>query len=73
MSTKPSFAPNTERARRSDWNLFRAWCDEEGVAALPASTETIAAFVEATAKDRRPRERASLHREHRGDAPHSGG
>ena len=54
MSTKPSFAPNTERARRSDWSLFSAWCDEEGVAALPASTETIAAFVEATAVERAP-------------------
>ena len=54
MTTKPSFAPNTERARRSDWSLFSAWCDEEGVAALPASTETIAAFVEATAVERAP-------------------
>ena len=54
MSTKPSFAPNTERAQRSDWRLFCTWCDEEGVSALPASTETIAAFVEATAVERAP-------------------
>ena len=47
-------APNTERARRSDWSLFRAWCDEKGATGLPASPETVAAFVEAMAKDRRP-------------------
>ena len=53
-AVEAGLAPNTERARRSDWNLFSAWCDEEGATALPASAETVAAFVEAMAKDRRP-------------------
>ena len=39
---------------RSDLAIYAAWCDERGVPALPASAETIAAFVDAMAKVRAP-------------------
>ncbi len=39
---------------RSDLAIFTAWCAERGVRALPASAETIAALVEAMARERAP-------------------
>lgn len=45
---------NTERALRSDLAIYTAWCAERGVPALPASAETIAAFVDAMAPVRAP-------------------
>ena len=50
----PTENENTERALRSDWRLFTAWCDERGVAALPAAEGTLVAFIEAMARDRAP-------------------
>lgn len=47
-----TLSPNTERALRSDWRVFTRWCSEQGVAALPAGAETVAAFVDAMAKGR---------------------
>jgi site-specific recombinase XerD len=38
-------APATRAAYRSDFALFRSWCAGKGVAALPASAETVAAFL----------------------------
>jgi site-specific recombinase XerD len=38
-------APATRAAYRSDFAMFRAWCVGKGVAALPASPETVAAFL----------------------------
>jgi site-specific recombinase XerC len=38
-------APSTRHAYRSDFALFRAWCAGKGVASLPASPETVAAFL----------------------------
>jgi site-specific recombinase XerD len=38
-------APSTRQAYRSDFALFRAWCAGKGVASLPASPETVAAFL----------------------------
>ena len=35
----------TLRAYRSDWRLFCAWCDENGYQSLPATPETVAAFL----------------------------
>src|SRR5688572_11626889 len=35
----------TRRAYRSDWTIFRAWCEGRGVAALPAAPEAVAAFL----------------------------
>jgi site-specific recombinase XerD len=38
-------AAATRRAYRTDFMLFRAWCEERQVAALPASPATVAAFL----------------------------
>ena len=40
-----AFSPNTIRAFRSDVQIFVAWCSARGVPPLPASPETVAAFV----------------------------
>ena len=45
---------NTERALRADLRLFAAWCGERGLVALPASPDTIAAYVDAMAAVRAP-------------------
>ncbi len=45
---------NTARAVRSDLRLYAAWCAEAGRRALPASPETVAAFVDAMADVRAP-------------------
>jgi hypothetical protein len=42
-------APATRRAYRSDFELFSAWCAPRRVAAIPASPETVAAFLAAEA------------------------
>ncbi len=42
-------APATRRAYRSDFDLFRSWCEAKGLAGLPAQPETIAAFLAAEA------------------------
>jgi site-specific recombinase XerD len=38
-------APATRAAYRSDFNAFRVWCLAKGVDALPASPETVAAYL----------------------------
>ena len=38
-------AAATRRAYRSDFDLFRAWCAERHVSVLPASPESVAAFL----------------------------
>jgi hypothetical protein len=35
----------TRAAYRSDFAMFRAWCEGKGVSALPASPATVAAFL----------------------------
>ena len=42
-------APATRRAYRSDFDLFRSWCEAKGLAGLPAEPETVAAFLAAEA------------------------
>lgn len=42
-------APATLRAYRTDARLFAEWCAERGVAALPASAETVATYLSALA------------------------
>lgn len=37
---------NTQRARRSDWKVFTAFCAERQYLALPASPAVVAAFIE---------------------------
>ena len=49
-----ALSANTERARRSDLRLYAAWCAARGARALPASAETVAAFVDAMAASRAP-------------------
>jgi site-specific recombinase XerD len=39
----------TRRAYRSDFDLFRAWCEAKHVAALPAEAKIVAAFLAAEA------------------------
>ena len=38
-------AENTNRAYRSDWADFTAWCDSHGVESLPAAPETVALYI----------------------------
>ena len=48
-------APATRRAYRSDFEIFRAWCDARDALPLPASPESVAAFLASEAKrDVRP-------------------
>ncbi|MGY4433148.1 site-specific recombinase XerD [Bradyrhizobium sp. F1.13.1] len=42
---KAEKAPATRKAYGTDFRLFRAWCDEKQVSALPASPETVAAYL----------------------------
>ena len=50
---------NSRRAYRSDWRLFAAWCQRQGLPALPATPETVTLYVTALAADHKP---ASLQR-----------
>ena len=38
-------ANNTQRAYRSDWRHFEAWCQAQGREALPATPETLARYL----------------------------
>lgn len=43
-------AEATRKAYKSDFRIFRAWCGTQGVVALPAAPETVAAFVASEAE-----------------------
>lgn len=43
--------PNTLRAYRSDWQAFSSWCLAHDLAALPAQSDTVAAYVAARQHD----------------------
>lgn len=45
---------STRRAYRSDWRAFSAWCEAEGLEALPASPETVALYLTARAGSCKP-------------------
>ena len=45
---------NTERALKSDLAIYAEWCAERGERALPATPDTVAAFVDAKAEVRAP-------------------
>ena len=49
-----AFSSNTERALKSDLAIYGEWCAEQGVPALPARPETVAAFIDAKAELRAP-------------------
>lgn len=53
-AARGAFATNTERALRADVVVFTGWCATEGRQALPASTETVAAFIDAMAATKAP-------------------
>lgn len=46
-------APATRRAYQSDWTHFSTWCDAKRLAPLPASGETVAAYLAAEAEQGR--------------------
>ena len=53
-AARNAFSGNTERAVRSDLAIYAGWCAVRGERALPASAETVAAFVDAMAERRAP-------------------
>src|SRR6266852_6329162 len=42
---RASKAENTLRGYQSDWRAFCAWCEGHGLCPLPASPETVAAYI----------------------------
>jgi integrase len=42
---KGAYAPNTERAIKADTELFSFWCMAHGHASMPATVETVEAFI----------------------------
>ncbi|MCP1535555.1 site-specific integrase [Methylorubrum extorquens] len=46
-AARGAFADNTVRALAADSRIFAAWCREAGRAMLPATPETVAAFIDA--------------------------
>ena len=57
--TRLSVSPATRRAHRTDWRLFREWCEANGLQALPASVGTILRWLSDNALRYKP---ASLER-----------
>ncbi len=49
-AARGAFADNTLRALAADSRIFAAWCREAGRAMLPATPETVAAFIDAQAE-----------------------
>jgi site-specific recombinase XerD len=47
-------AASTRKAYGTDFRLFKAYCDAKGVSALPASPETVAAYLAAEAQTAKP-------------------
>ena len=45
-AARGAFSRNTERALRSDVQVFRTWCREQVRTAFPASAATVAAFID---------------------------
>jgi len=51
---KAEKALSTRKAYGTDFRLFKAWCDGKGVGSLPASPETVAAFLASEARTAKP-------------------
>jgi len=51
---KGAYSENTMRAVRSDTGIFTAWCSDHGLMALPASPETLTAFIDAMSATKAP-------------------
>ena len=45
-TAKGAISDNTERALRADLVIYATWCRDRGLAAVPASPATVAAFVD---------------------------
>ena len=52
--THGAYAPNSERALRSDVARFSGWCADRGLPCLPASPATVAAYIDALAHEKAP-------------------
>jgi len=53
-AARGAYAANSKRALRGDVALFTGWCRDHNRQAIPASPETVAAFVDAMASRRAP-------------------
>lgn len=53
-AARGAISDNTERALRFDLGIYAAWCNELGLAVMPASPATVAAFVDEMAHVRAP-------------------
>lgn len=53
-AARGAYAANSARALRSDVAIFTGWCGREGRQTLPASVETVAAFIDAMSADKAP-------------------
>ncbi len=53
-SVRGALSDNTERAIRSDLELFEGWCGQRGLTPLPARATTVVRFVGAMARTRAP-------------------
>ena len=51
---KAEKAASTRKAYGTDFRLFKEWCDDKGVSSLPASPETVAAFLASESKTAKP-------------------
>src|ERR1700730_6693495 len=51
---KAEKAVSTRKAYGTDFRLFKVYCDAKGVSALPASPETVAAYIAAEAQTAKP-------------------
>lgn len=49
-----AYASNTERAIKADTDLFTVWCIGHGHASMPASVETVEAFIDSMASLKAP-------------------
>jgi site-specific recombinase XerD len=49
-----SVPESTQRAYRTDWESFSGWCKQQRLAALPAQSTTVAAYLAARASSVRP-------------------
>ena len=47
-------APETIRLYKADWTAFVTWCDDQGLAALPADPPTVAGFLRVSAEKLSP-------------------
>ena len=49
-----AFSPNTLRAIASDTRIFQAWCADAGRSYVPATSDTVATFIDAMGQTRKP-------------------